>query len=115
MPGTALNLVCFSASVRGGEASVEPAEQHKTLFCYVYIRRLKDVTAHRAPRADAQGRTVTVAPVSSVAGGTLALEGLALQRNALGRGVTVVVPRVARVDQLRPCWLHCTEEETRIK
>lgn len=52
-------------------------------------------------------RTVAVAAVSLVAGGALAAEGLALQRDALGRGVAVVAPSVAGVDQLRPGGPHC--------
>lgn len=98
MPGTAFNLVCVSASVRGGEASAERARRH--LFTFAVSKTCV-----------VRGRTVTVAPVSSVAGGTLALEGLALQRDALGRGVAVVVPSVARVDQLRLCCVHCRGEE----
>lgn len=56
-------------------------------------------------------QTVTVASVSSVTSSTLALEGLALQWDTLGRGVTVMGPRVAGVDQLRPCWLNYGEED----
>lgn len=52
-------------------------------------------------------RTVTIAAISSVAGGALAAEGLSLQWDTLGRGVTVMTARVARVDQLRPGGLHC--------
>lgn len=52
-------------------------------------------------------RTVTVATIPPVAGGTLAAEGLALQWDTLGRGVTVMAARVAGVDQLRPGRLHC--------
>lgn len=49
---------------------------------------------------------MTVVSVSSVTSSALALEVLALQRETLGRGVTVVVPGVAGVDQLRPCWFN---------
>jgi len=65
---------------------------------------------------DGEGRhfTVTVASVPSVARGTLALEVPALQREALGRGVAVVVPGVAGVDQLRLRGLDFTEEETQM-
>lgn len=59
--------------------------------------------------------TITVASIPSVTGSTLALEGLALQWDTLGRGVTVMVPSVAGVDQLRPCWLNYREEEGQIK
>lgn len=58
--------------------------------------------------------TVTVASVPSVSRGALAQKVLALLREALGRGVTVVVPGVAGVDQLRLRRLGCTEEDTRI-
>lgn len=59
--------------------------------------------------------TVTVASVPSVASRTLALEVLALQWDTLGCGVTLVVPSIAGVDQLRLCWLDYREEETQIK
>lgn len=56
-------------------------------------------------------QTVTVASVSSVTSSTLALEVLALQWDTLGRGVAVMVPGVAGVDQLRPCWLNYREKD----
>lgn len=59
--------------------------------------------------------TVTVASIPSVTGSTLALEGLALQWDTLGRGVTVMVPSIARVDQLWPCWLNYGEKELQFK
>ena len=59
--------------------------------------------------------TVTVASVASVTGGALALEGLALQWDALGRGVAVVAPGVAGVDQLRPRRLHYREEKRQME
>lgn len=48
---------------------------------------------------------ITVASIPSITSGTLAVEGLALQWDTLGRGVAVVVSSVAGVHQLRPNWL----------
>jgi len=59
--------------------------------------------------------TVTVASIPPVTSSTLALEGLALQWDTLGRGVTVMIPSITGVDQLRQRWLNYRQEERQIK
>lgn len=54
--------------------------------------------------------TIAVASIPSVTSGTLAPEGLALQWDTLGCGVTVVGPSIAGVDQLWPRLFNYREE-----
>ncbi|KAF3857388.1 hypothetical protein F7725_009247 [Dissostichus mawsoni] len=84
---------CFPSTLQAVPVMLTLAPRATCLSCR---KKITCDAVHACPYKGVTG-TVAVASVPSVTGSALALEGLALLGEALGRGVAVMAPRVAGV------------------